>query len=238
MKIINRILTISITDITLILRDKSLLLLLFVPFLILLVLRIPIPYLSGLVPVLPDYYLLITALTAIVSSIFPGFILAFIILDEKEQYLTDVFRILPWSLNGLLMVRIVLSSLTGFIYSLLILSFSGLYDFSQAQIIYSSLLNSFASPVMALLVLLFSQNKIEGVVYAKVFNFILMIPLVIFFINESWRFILGIIPNFWSFEILFTDNKYHLLFAAGAGVNIMAVFILFRMLGKKLRQPM
>lgn len=235
MKTINRILNISITDLTLIMRDKSLLLLLFVPFLILLVLRILIPYLTGLVPVLTDYYLLITALTAIVSSIFPGFILAFIILDEKEQYLTDVFRILPWSLNSLLMVRIVLSSLTGFVYSLLILSFSGLYDFSQTQVIYTSLLNSFASPVIALLVLLFSQNKIEGVVYAKVFNFILMIPLVTFFINESWRFILGIIPNFWSFEILFTDNNYHLLFAAGAGVNILLVYILFRMLGRKLR---
>lgn len=236
MNSINKIFNISITDFTLIMRDKSLLLLLFVPFLILLILRTLIPYLSGLVPVLQDYYLLITALTAIVSSIFPGFILAFIILDEKEQYLTDVFRILPWSLNRILMVRIVLSSLTGFTYSLLILTFSGLYDFSHIQVIYTSLLNSFAPPFMALLVLIFSQNKIEGVVYAKVFNFILMIPLVTFFINEPWRFIMGIIPNFWSFEILFTDNNYHLLFAAGATVNIIAVFIFFRMLGRKLRE--
>ena len=236
MKTFSRIIIISITDLTLILRDKSLLLLLFVPFLILLVLQLLVPFLTGFVPVLPEYYTLIVALTAVVSSLFPGFIMAFIILDEKEQYLTDVFKVLPWSINSLLMVRIALSSLTGFIYSLIILTFSGLYEFTNPQIIYTSVLNAFASPIMAILVLIFSQNKIEGVVYTKVFNFILMLPVASFFINEFWRYAFGLIPNFWSFELLFSNNSYHLLFIIGLLINLTCVSVIYRILARKLRQ--
>ncbi len=214
-----------ITDLKLIVRDKSLFIFVFIPFAVLAFVRYALPPITGLYPAMANYYTLVIGIMAIAISIFPGFIMAFIIIDEREQAILDVFRVLPVSFSKLVYTRIFLTAILGFMYSFGILTFSGLVTFDLLHILEVSLLCSFPGPISALLIVSFASNKIEGMTYMKGINFIWIIPVANFFIVTPWKYFFAIVPDYWTLQIIYGNGNPTHAFLTGFAFHLLVLII-------------
>ena len=73
-----------------------------------------------------------------------------------------------------------------------------LVEISLFSIILISVLIAIEAPIIALILSIFSDNKVEGVALLKSLNFVfLLLPVAALFIPGKWQYIAGIIPTYW-----------------------------------------
>jgi hypothetical protein len=211
----NKYLSIIVYDLKNTRRDPTLLLLLWMPLLMIFVIRHGIPALASYVPSVTEYSLEIVSFFALLNAIFPGFVLAFILLDEKDLNLMPVINITPVSLSGFLITRIVFLSLYGFLCSWIVFAFNGQIAFPPNEMFASSLLCALNMPIIILFISTKAKNKIEGLTILKAANVTLMLPIIVFFIESPWENILAIFPAFWLYKFIGSSNLQGLIFALG-----------------------
>ena len=114
-------------------RDPSLIMILCAPLLIILVLRLGFPLVLEYVPQATDYRKEVVSFFALMTSIMPGMIMSFILLDEKDMQLFPVIKVTPVSLSGFLATRLFVMVSLGFVMSLLVLMLNGIYDVSAIK---------------------------------------------------------------------------------------------------------
>lgn len=189
-------------------RDPSLIMVLCAPLLVILMVRFGFPILLEYVPDATDYRREIVSFFVMLCSIFPGIAMSFILLDEKDVQLFPVMKVTPVSFSGFLLVRLSFMVLLGFVISLLLLLLNGVFAVKTIEAIQFSILAGLNSPILILLISHFAKNKIEGMTLLKVSNIILMLPIIIFFFDAKWEFILGILPPFWVYKFLDTSHSF------------------------------
>lgn len=188
-------------------RDRSLTLLVFVPFIFLGLLKFMPPIYESYFPFLVDYRPHILSLFSILTSVMMGFILAFILLEERDQNLLPVFMVMPLSVGKLLFLRVLVIVGFGFFSSLLIISGTGLIHVPFHQAVVLALSCSLTGPSSTFIITSFARNKIEGVSYFKLFNMFLMAPVAGVFIHSKLALLFGIFPFFWIYSS-FTSFPY------------------------------
>lgn len=203
-------------------RDPTLLLIFWVPVLILAVVRWGLPLLESYLPQVGNFYREILAVFVLLNAVFPGFILSFILLDEKDLQLLPVLHATPVSLTGFLMVRILFIVLFGFMGSLLLLFFNGFIVFSMYQALSLALLSALNAPVIILIIAAIAKNKVEGLTLLKVANIVLFIPLAVLFIDSPWENTLAVFPAFWVYK--FIDAANYSQFIVAFGVLTLGLF--------------
>jgi hypothetical protein len=201
-------------------RDPTLLLIFWVPFLILAVVRFGIPILVSYLPVVSNYYLIIIAFFALLNAVFPGFILSFILLDEKDMNLFPVIQVTPVSLSGFLIARILFMIIFGFLGSLLLIIFNGIVWIPYTQAMALALLCALNVPILILLISTLAKNKIEGLTLLKAATITLVIPSTVLFIDTTFENLLAIFPAFWVYR--FIDGASHQMLFFFAGLLILS----------------
>ena len=200
-------------DMRLIFRDPILYVMLFVPFLIISLLRFGLPPLTGAAPVLEPYTRIILGTFCMVIAMFPAFIYSFVMLDEKDQDVLTVIRVLPISSMEFLSFRLLFITVFSYIFIVLKIALTGFLSWSPLKILIASLPVSLVAPVMTLFMAGFARNKIEGTTWMKGLNFILFLPLLSYFVHGSYEYILGILPVYWIFKMFdpgFSSFPFHL----------------------------
>jgi hypothetical protein len=223
------------TDIRNILRDPSLLLIFFVPFIILVLLRLGFPALQSVWPDVDKYATIGLAMMCITVAIMPGIAVAFAMLDEKDNNLDTVLQILPVSFKRITWYRMVTIFGFGFLSALLLLSFSGIPSGNPAQKFLLALLAATSAPLMAIIPAFYAQNKIEGATYTKLLNFMIMLPLPAFLFPGWWSWLMMIFPAWWIyFAFTGTDNNlvFVLAIAGGVMLHAAAIFIIMKSIFK------
>jgi len=224
-------------DLKLIFRDKILLIMFLFPLLIIALCREGVPYLTEFVPHIPNYYWIIVVGFTSVSASTPAFLFGFIILDERDENIHNILRILPLPQNFILKSRILFIVFLGFIFSLIILIFNGLVRYGFWETIALSVLFSFIPPVLTFAITAFARNKIEAATMYKGSSLVLFLPIIAFFVDETWKYFFGIIPFFWTFEaVYFTGNpmKFMLSFVVSFVFHFVVSFMLYRIYCKKI----
>jgi fluoroquinolone transport system permease protein len=187
-------------DLKLIFRDKSLYIIFIIPLFIILLCRLGIPGISALVPGLTAYCgLIITALASVAAST-PSFLIGFIILDERDENVHTILKILPLPANFILKARVAFMIFIGFLFSFLILVFNSLINFNLFQLVILAVLFSLIPPILTLVIVTFATNKIEAATLYKALSLVLFLPVIAFFIQPQWQYMFGIIPFFWTFN--------------------------------------
>ncbi|TVR68987.1 MAG: hypothetical protein EA408_12985 [Marinilabiliales bacterium] len=212
-------LNIIITDIKNILRDPSLVMMLFVPFLITALLRWGYPYFLEAVPEATEYNMLVLAMLAMTSGAMPGMALAFAILDEKDNGLLPALMILPVSFRKIVLNRIWTISIYGTFAALITIGFSGLSEASLLQNLLLSLLAASTAAAFGMVPAFFAANKIEGATLAKILNFLLVFPLPAFIFSGWWTSLLGVFPAWWVYSA-FTSTTDPVQFLTSFGWGI------------------
>ena len=211
----NKYLSIRVSDFKNLRRDPTLLVLFFAPVLLLGVIRFGIPFISEYIPTIDDFYKEIISFFALLNAVLPGFIISFMLLDEKDLQLFPVIRVTPVSLSGFLAVRIVFMVFFGFLTSMLLLMFNGIYFISIFKAIQLALLCAMNTPILILLTISIAKNKVEGLTILKIATVSLMIPMLVFFFNAFWVKLLAIFPAFWIYAFMDSVKNQLLIFILG-----------------------
>lgn len=212
----NRILELSIHDFRIIFRDKVLMVILFIPVIMIAILVWAVPAVIGSYHDAADYYPLIVGAICVVTAISPAYVISFIMLDEKDEGVLTVIRVLPLPPIHFLIYRVLFVLIFGFLTSLITLTVSDL-SINLFMLLLMSLFIALIAPMSALTIMVFCQNKIEGLTFLKGINFLTILPVFSFFTGTLGKIILGGVPTFWI---------YHCLMNLGSTRNFLFYFII------------
>jgi fluoroquinolone transport system permease protein len=227
-----------VNDLRNILRDRLLLYTAFlIPLIIIIFTRLVIPWLSENIVPLQQYYPLLFMLFVTTIPMMFGFVTGFLIMDERDENLLTVLRVMPISRSAYLIYRMAFMSVLSFIYILLFPALTGLIDISIFDYLPIAVLLALFTPVMGLIANIVANNKVQAFAVFKMLGGVFFLPLFAFFINNDLKYIFGIIPNFWTFmaldKLLNTGNQDVVFLGIGFIYHFVFLAVLFYLFNKK-----
>ena len=235
------ILKLAVNDFRNIIRDRFFLFaFIFYPIMLILVSRIIVhiitPRVADIFQLLAEenFPLIFMFFITIIPFIF-SFIAAFLILDERDEHLLTVLRVMPISRNSYLIYRMLFMSLFSFIVLIIFPPLSGLVEstqFTYTAYIPVALLFALFTPVSALLVSSFATNKVQAFAIFKIGGTVFLIPIFAFLLQlGDLKYIFSPVPNFWSLLALDSVIKNGAIdiFPLGIGFafHIVLIIVLF-----------
>ncbi len=161
-------------------RDNMLILLLVYPILLAVVARFLVPVIrqATLTPQfdLVAHYPAILIFFVVLNPFLYGDLLAFTLLDDREQGTIHVIRILPVGIRRYLLVQIVLFMIISILGGMFVIATVPLYPITVIESLLINVASSFGVPFSMLLVNLLSKNKVEGFAIVKSTGFLMIFP--------------------------------------------------------------
>lgn len=173
--------------------------------------------------ILLPYYCIFDLVLSIMTPIMFCFAGVLVILEELDTGVTKYYEVTPIGKSGYILSRIILPAIIAFIYDIILLSIFTISNMDLLAILLISVSSIFISIITALFVIAFAKNKIEGMALIKLCGlFIIGIP-VAYFINDSIKYLFGILPTFWIAEFCITKNYIYYLLS----IVLSMIFIYF-----------
>jgi hypothetical protein len=198
------------------------------------------PRIESYFPLAANFSFLFMFLVILTPFIF-SFISAFLILDERDEHLLTVLRVMPISRNSYLIYRMLFMSLFAFIVLLIFPPTSGLIDntqFSYIAYVPVSILFALFTPFSTLLVSSFATNKIQAFAIFKIGGTVFILPIFAFLLNlGDLKYMFSPIPNFWSLVSLDSVIKNGAFDVVHLGIgyvfHVVLIGVLFYIFNKK-----
>lgn len=195
-----QLIKLSISDFKLMFRDPSLRIFLFLPILIFLVINYFLPYLIAKFPVVNDYVVYVIIVATIENVQMFGFIYSMVLIDEKETEVAKMYGVLPVSKFWFIIFRLIIPMILTSILTWLILMLQPFYTLSPLPVLAFSFLAGFIIPAYVIGIVNMCKNRMEGMVWIKVFNVLVLIPVAAFFVPGPFQSLFGIFPTHWAFQ--------------------------------------
>ncbi|WP_221567416.1 hypothetical protein [Alkalihalobacillus sp. TS-13] len=190
-------------------RDLVLLMSMFAPLILAALLKFGFPPLERLVVTnfqvsLASYFPLMVVTCLLVTPFTVGMLSGFLILDERDEQILSYLSITPVSKSHFILYRLL------FPVVICILT-AGFLLYVNAWVISlwklaALLILSLEAPIIALMMAVFADNKVEGLALGKVISISVTAPIVGFFIHSGWKWIGLVFPPFWIAEVFFANS--------------------------------
>ena len=238
------VLRLAVNDFKNIIRDKLLIsLAILYPIILIMFSQILVqfiaPNLKTTIPLTGNFTMFFLLFVTIIPILY-GFIASFLILDEKDEHLLTVLRVMPISRNTYLIYRMLFLTFFSFIVLMIFPPFSGLLEntqFSYLEYIPNAVLFSLLTPFSAMLVSSFATNKVQAFAIFKISATIYMLPLFTFLITDNLKYLFSPAPNFWGFislkEVITTGSNDYLHLSIGFIYTIILIIAMFYIFNKK-----
>ena len=190
----------AISDFKIMFRDPSLRIFLFLPLLIFMMINYFIPFLIEKFSIVNDYVIYIIIVATIENVQMFGFIYSMVLIDEKETEVAKIYGILPVSKAWFIVSRLVIPMLITSVLTWLILMVQPFYHVTAIPVLAFSILAGCIVPVYVIGIVNMCKNRMEGMVWIKVFNLLVLIPIAAFFIPEPMQHLFSIFPTHWAFQ--------------------------------------
>jgi len=126
-----------------------------------------------------------------------GAVAAFSLLDEREENILNAIRITPVKLSTYLLSKIVFIMLVSIVSGMLITAYMGLVEISILESFVINSLMAFLAPFNMMLINSFSKNRVEGFALVKGTGFMILLPVVAFYVPSPLNLFFGVIPGYW-----------------------------------------
>ncbi|NNF56781.1 MAG: hypothetical protein HKN04_00930 [Rhodothermaceae bacterium] len=178
---------------------------------------------------LTPYYPLLASGYFIMTPAFVGFIVGFLLIDERDDGVLDAMRATPVPMNSLLAYRLGVPIAASLPITLLGYFVVDLAPLPLGALLAASLLATFSGPIMALFLASFAENKVAGFALAKLYGAVTDLPLVAWFIATPWQWAFGLLPLYWPMKVAWqaASGEPWLVYALiGLVVNGLGVWLL------------
>jgi fluoroquinolone transport system permease protein len=147
--------------------------------------------------ILVPYYELFDLLLSVIPSTMFCFAAAMVILEEVDEHISGYFAITPLGKHGYLIARLGIPTIISFVITLILLEIFGLTTMNMGILIFTALSGSIQGLIIALLIVSFSTNKLEGMAVTKLSSLMIVGICLPFFIKNNAIYILSPLPTFW-----------------------------------------
>ncbi|MCG2589458.1 hypothetical protein [Rhodohalobacter sulfatireducens] len=211
----NKIFKLAVTDFKLIFRDPSLYSFIFLPILLY---GLMIWFLPGLVDrydVLVPYLPLFLVLGVIENTQMFCFINSMVLIEEKETGVSILYGITPITENQFLLSRFIFPYLITVLFNVGLIALQPFYEIGLSTNIMISALAAMVVPVYVLGINSVVDNRMQGMIYIKAFNMIVLLPFAAFFVPENVVHLFGLLPTHWIFQSIVnvTEGTSYAFFA-------------------------
>lgn len=152
------------------------------------------------------YYILFDSLLMLLAPTMFCFAAAMVILMEVDDHIANYYYVTPVGKHGYLIGRLVIPSLFGTIYSIILYVFFHLVKIPVSTMILGILVSAFMSVILSLMVVSLASNKVEGMAITKLSGMILLGILVPFFVKGKVQYITSFLPSFWLGKYMLERN--------------------------------
>ncbi len=150
---------------------------------------------------LAGYLPLAVVFLGLLPSMMAGFLVGFLLLDERDSGLTEYLAVTPLRMGGYTAYRMLLPALLGFAGTLIFVACAlpvlSLGWYEAIPLLPSIVAVSFQGPWFALMLTAFSSNKVEGIAMGKLFGLFLLAPFAETLLPLPYRWAAAVLPQFW-----------------------------------------
>ncbi|MDX5320700.1 MAG: hypothetical protein LPK45_06325 [Bacteroidota bacterium] len=176
--------------------------LLFFPFVCFILVRWVFPLLFEAFPILEPYREVFVMWACMQSATMFGFIYGFLFLEEKEESLLQVLRILPLPTSQLVMMRQSIAVIISTAVNFCILEYGNILPSNPIPHLLIAFQLSLLAPLITLALTVFAGSRMEGLAQVKILNLLLTAPGLIYFIGGTGMHAMALIPSYWSFRAI------------------------------------
>jgi fluoroquinolone transport system permease protein len=190
----------AISDFKLIFRDPSLRTFLVFPFILLGVFVWFLPNLVDKYDFLKPYISIFLMIGVIENTQLFSFISSMVLIDEKETDVAKVYGVVPLSKVQYIVSRLFIPFLITVFFNIILLKAQTLYRVEWIPNLTISILTALVVPVFVLGMNTLAKNRIQGMIYFKTLNIIVLLPLAVYFLPEKFKYVFSVIPTHWIFQ--------------------------------------
>lgn len=166
---------------------------------------------------LQPYFVLILSGLILLPAILTSMVVGFLLLDERDEGSLLALQVTPLTLPNYLLYKCSWPLVVGTAVNLLLLPAVGLIPLTLPQIALVSLVTAPLAPLLALVLVLIAENKVQGFALAKGLSGIPMFLIFAYFVPLPYQLLAGVIPSFWAVKL------FWVLAENGSGAGIYAV---------------
>ena len=195
-----KILKLAFVDFKIIFRDSSLKGMLALPLLLFGFIIWGIPLLLENYSFLAPYLSLFLIIAVIENTQTFSFISTMVLIDEKESDVAKIYGVVPLSKFDYIVSRFLIPYFFTVIMNVFLFIVQPFYEIGFGDNLLLSLVTAFIVPLYALTINSIVKNRVEGMIYIKAMNIIVLLPILAFFVPENYKHLFGIIPTHWIFQ--------------------------------------
>jgi fluoroquinolone transport system permease protein len=219
-------------------RDPLLVYMLIIPPLMVLLVRLILPraadYLSEGIgfDLVPYYPMLLSFFFVLQIPFLFGLLVGLLVLDERDDDTLTALRVTPISMAGYALYRGGAAVFLSFGYVLITLPLSGLLpDSLLTAVAPVALLSGLMAPLVALILVGFAANKVEGLALIKGLAVFMLGPLAAYFMDSTPQLLLGMVPTYWSVKAVWVAGEggnFWPYIVVGLVYNLLLLILLLR----------
>ena len=181
--------------------------------------------------ILAGYYLLFDLFLGILTPFLFCFASSMVVLTEYDDNIASYLAVTPVGKKGYVVSRFLFPAAISFLVSMILMTFFTLTAWSFSMMLISCVLFSIQSIVTSLIIVSFSNNRVEGMAVSKLSG-IMMLGLMIPFFLSSWiQYLFWFLPSLWIAKLSLEEN---LLFMFPAlATSLVWIWLLYRKFRKK-----
>lgn len=161
--------------------------------------------------VLTPYYGLLDTFFAMLSPFMFCFATAMVILEETDDHIAGYLAVTALGKKGYLLSRLVIPASAAFIFTAVLLPIFHLSALSLGRILLLSGCGALQGIQTALLIVVLSSNKLEGMAIAKLAALPLLAIAVPYFVHSRYQYLLSPLPTFWLGKAVEENAPIYLL---------------------------
>ncbi|HJU43253.1 MAG TPA: hypothetical protein VJ691_10580 [Vicinamibacterales bacterium] len=157
-----------------------------------------------------------------------GFVIGFLLLDERDAGTLRALRVTPLSMREYLVYRIAGPVVVGTASTMVGYPLTGLSPIGTATLLAIAAVASVAAPLLALVLAAAAPNKVAGFAVVKVLNSLNLLPIAAYFLPVPLQYAAGLIPTYWPMRALWSaaDGQPYLHFlGVGTLIGLIAVVL-------------
>ncbi len=199
-----KIIKLAVIDFKLIFRDPSLRVFLVLPVIIFALVVWAMPALVERYEFLVPYLPLIMVVAVIENTQMFSFIISMVLIDEKETEVAKTYAVVPLSKAEYIISRFLIPYFFTVLLNVILFLVQPFFSIPLATNLAISLLAALVILPYALGINTVVKNRMQGMVYIKAFNMLVLIPVAAFFVPDKIKHVFGIFPTHWIFQSI--DN--------------------------------
>ncbi len=165
--------------------------------------------------ILTPYYPLFDLLLSYMTPLMLSFSGIMVILEELDDGTAKYLFVTPLGKRGYFISRIGILTCLSILYNVILLAIFSLSDIPWYHMIIAAFLNAIFSIIIAMMVIAFAKNKVEGMALVKLSGFMIVGFLAAFFMKTPLGYIAGILPSFWMGRLIFDSGLLAILPCVG-----------------------